>query len=403
MADLCEICSKVGDDCGFCGGTGGISDSISRKRAACYRCSGNGHMCNGSKASRSSSSSSSTRLICEKCDKEHCTNDCPHFKDDRGQHPDATTRRGGYISDVSAHPDIAATVVQKDGDGHCLFRSLGNYPNGDQGWSRTMQLRNQIAKYQKDHPTMRVYGTAAKNSTFEEYVLEEKGETMDHYAFLMTDTTRYGGAFEIDAFSKMNKKRVIVYVKSGKVWTPWLVVGEDYGEEDVVRLGFVDNNHYVRLVLNVKATQKLRATEAKAAEEENKRKEKAARKMKKDAINKKTAEAAAALEAAKVATAAKVLADIEVQKEDKRQAETAAKILADEIPQGIRAAADYEKACDLFKKLSPGTEHLCKVSSVRVSCAQSTAAMYSWCSVYCLLWCVRFAAIWVLLWLLATM
>ena len=172
MADLCEICSKVRDDCGFCGDTGGVTDSISRKRAACYHCSGNGHMCDGSKAFRSSSSSSSTRLICEKCDKEHCTNVCPHFKDNRGHHSDATTRRGGYISGVSAQPEIVAAVKEKDMDEHCLYRSLGDFNLGVNGLWRCLQLRHELAEYQKRNPTMQVHGTTT--CTYEEYVRQEK-------------------------------------------------------------------------------------------------------------------------------------------------------------------------------------------------------------------------------------
>ena len=57
---------------------------------------------------------------------------------------------------------------------------------------------------------------------------------MNDYVLSMTDTTKYGGAFEMDAFSKMKRKRVIVYVKRGGVWTcydcrfnyPWETHGD---------------------------------------------------------------------------------------------------------------------------------------------------------------------------------
>ena len=58
-----------------------------------------------------------------------------------------------------------------------------------------MQLRNQIARYQKDHPTMRVYGTAAENSTFVEYIFEEKHVSLDDYTSSMMDSEFYGGAY----------------------------------------------------------------------------------------------------------------------------------------------------------------------------------------------------------------
>ena len=135
-----------------------------------------------------------------------------------------------------------------------------------------MQLRNQIARFQHDNPTMQVYGTAETNSTFQQYIYEEKDAALDDYTFLMTNSAVYGGAFEIDAFSKIYGKRVIVYVQNGKKWTPWLVIGKDCGEENIVRLGYLNlaggsnNNHYVRLVLGVIGTEALRAKEAAPAE-----------------------------------------------------------------------------------------------------------------------------------------
>ena len=181
MADLCEIC--------FCEICGHEFDS-NRKRG---------------RASSSSSSSSSS----------DCRT-CRSITDVRGQHPDANTRPEEYASDVGEFPDIVASVKKTDGDGHCLFRALGGYPNGGQGWSRTMQLRKQIARFQHDNPTMEVYGTAETNSTFQQYIYEEKDAALDDYTFLMTNSAVYGGAFEIGAFSKIFGKRVIVYVQNGK-------------------------------------------------------------------------------------------------------------------------------------------------------------------------------------------
>jgi len=78
-----------------------------------------------------------------------------------------------------------------------------------------------------------------------------------------------------------------------KKWTPWLVIGKDCGEESIVRLGYLNlaggsnNNHYVRLVLDVIGTEALRAKEAEAekktkeAQEEKKLKAKEAEETKK--------------------------------------------------------------------------------------------------------------------------
>ena len=189
MADLYEICSKVGGAYEACSDSGHEFDS-NRKRG---RASSSG----SSSSSSSSSDSSSASLCCGKCDSKcHCTGCCPHFTDVRGQHPDANTRPEAYASDVSKFPDIVASVKKTDGDGHCLFRALGGYPNGGQGWSRTMQLRKKIARFQHDNPTMQVYGTAETNSTFQQFIFEEKGASLDDYTSLMMNSAVYGGAFE---------------------------------------------------------------------------------------------------------------------------------------------------------------------------------------------------------------
>ena len=82
-----------------------------------------------------------------------------------------------------------------------------------------------------------MYGTAETNSTFQQYIYEEKDAALDDYTFLMMNSAVYGGAFEIDAFSEIHGKRVIVYVQNGKKWTPWLVIGKIAARKTLCALG----------------------------------------------------------------------------------------------------------------------------------------------------------------------
>lgn len=45
-------------------------------------------------ATGSGSEQCSTKLVCDKCDGPHLTNECPYFKKDREKHPDAVKRPG---------------------------------------------------------------------------------------------------------------------------------------------------------------------------------------------------------------------------------------------------------------------------------------------------------------------
>ena len=77
------------------------------------------------------------KLCCDKCDGSHRTDDCPYFKGERDDHPDASGVAVTDGGDGGAAPTpaklggdsgntyvSAAEVVRQLGDGLCLFHSL---------------------------------------------------------------------------------------------------------------------------------------------------------------------------------------------------------------------------------------------------------------------------------------
>ena len=72
--------------------------------------------------------STTKELKCDKCDGPHATEDCPFFKGDRDDHPDARNRapHEGLGSDGGRAVLRQARVVRQPGDGSCLFHSLAH-------------------------------------------------------------------------------------------------------------------------------------------------------------------------------------------------------------------------------------------------------------------------------------
>lgn len=75
------------------------------------------------------------KLCCDKCDGNHKTEECPYYKKQRDNHPDAQKNKqiGGAISLLPCNYLYTARVVRQPGDGSCLFHSL-SYGIG-QGYS----------------------------------------------------------------------------------------------------------------------------------------------------------------------------------------------------------------------------------------------------------------------------
>ena len=65
--------------------------------------------------------------MCARCDKDHDTDACPHYKKPRENHPDALRRKplemGGPAGNFMLR-DRDARVARQPGDGSCLYHSL---------------------------------------------------------------------------------------------------------------------------------------------------------------------------------------------------------------------------------------------------------------------------------------
>jgi hypothetical protein len=65
----------------------------------------------------------------------------------------------------------------------------------------------------KDNPNMQSYGS---DMSYADRSIAECGMPIDEYTNSMRNSKKHGGTFEADAYSKMNKCRVIIYERFGE-------------------------------------------------------------------------------------------------------------------------------------------------------------------------------------------
>merc|ERR550537_938207 len=94
-------------------------------------------------------------LVCDKCDGNHATDKCPHFRKEREKHISAWENYGkkGVVAgnqEVTYGPH-ECTVVNQPGDGSCLYHSLTyGLGTGDAG-----KLRKDIANFVARNPNLK--------------------------------------------------------------------------------------------------------------------------------------------------------------------------------------------------------------------------------------------------------
>jgi hypothetical protein len=168
---------------------------------------------------------------------------------------------------VDAVPALSikhTAVRHQPGDGHCLYHSLsfGTTRNAN-------QLRSQIALFQQQNPEALRFGTKC---TYRQTAFDERSKDLKSYCQEMANSRLllYGGTFEIDAYSKMESVRVIVYKRERQIFKPWALyepAGEARGVQHLLYSSAGDG-HYDVLELNcagkVAAEKKFKADEKKA-------------------------------------------------------------------------------------------------------------------------------------------
>jgi hypothetical protein len=147
---------------------------------------------------------------CDKCDRpDHHADDCPFYKKQREDHPDALLHYGGRKPSGSAEAASAplkslkgATVVRQPGDGSCLFHSL-SYGLGNMDPAR---LRADIATFVASHPDVPISGTPIRD-----WVLWDSGLDVAAYAARMKTGNHWGGAIELAVCARVKDVCIDVY------------------------------------------------------------------------------------------------------------------------------------------------------------------------------------------------
>jgi len=144
---------------------------------------------------------------CDRCDGNHRTRECPHFKGSRDNHEDATTGLGkGGKEDEDAAPFIVrASIVRQPGDGSCLFHSLGHTLG-----ESAQELRAVVSRFIEANAEAKIAGTALSK-----WVTWDCGLDTKAYAARLRQPGRWGGALEMSIIAEIKGISIHVYERHG--------------------------------------------------------------------------------------------------------------------------------------------------------------------------------------------
>mgnify|MGYP003386577990 CR=1 FL=1 len=180
------------------------------------------------------------KIICDKCDGKHKTDDCPHFKKPRESHPDATSRSAGLGAAVSTLPGASirsGKVMRQPGDGSCLYHSLSYGLRN----TNASALRAEICSFMMKNPTMKISDTPIS-----EWVQWDSGTSVQDYAKKMSRGA-WGGGIEMAIVSKMKSVNVHVYEKTwsgGFKRISAFDVATNPSSKNIVRVLYCGGVHY---------------------------------------------------------------------------------------------------------------------------------------------------------------
>ena len=182
-----------------------------------------------------------TARRCDRCDGDHITTDCPHYKKPRGNDPDEQRSR----AHAHATDDTSTKLRLKHGqvhrqppDGTCLYHSLkaaANLP------MTALELRKQLAAdlLSKKHEQHSGY-------TWSEWVKHETGSSIEKYT---TDIAKsgWGGGMELALFRMRYQCSITVYERAPAHATYEYTRIAQYGRiqsDRHIRLLYSGNSHY---------------------------------------------------------------------------------------------------------------------------------------------------------------
>ena len=155
--------------------------------------------------------SSTKELKCDKCDGPHATEDCPFFKGDRDDHPDARNRapHEGLGSDGGRAVLRQARVVRQPGDGSCLFHSLAHgLRDARVADYDHRRLRQALMDWLARHEDLKIADTPVRD-----WVLWDANQAVPAYVGRMR-IGGWGGGIEMAACARKFRVDVHVYERS---------------------------------------------------------------------------------------------------------------------------------------------------------------------------------------------
>ena len=191
---------------------------------------------------RRSENDKPAKLCCDRCDGDHMTEKCPHFKKDRGTHPDATRMLGkkGKVLGGNAPPLITTRgrVVPQPPDGSCLFHSL-SYGLRE---GNASGLRRELMQFIRKHPDLEIAGDPLRD-----WIRWDALVSVQKYADKMS-RGGWGGGIEMAAFSELKGCNVEVYEQCSAGFKR-ISLFEKSGAARTVRVCYRGGVHYDALEL----------------------------------------------------------------------------------------------------------------------------------------------------------
>ena len=148
---------------------------------------------------------------CSKCGGVHDAVSCPSYGDNsRFRHSDGQPCPVSDRTAVCRYSPIHGRVIPTPEDCDCLYWAL-TFSGIKSNRSAVRSTRAELADFVRDNPHMQSCGS---NVTYANRAPLEFGLPLDSYAARMRDSWIYGGLFELDAYSKKHRCRVVVYERA---------------------------------------------------------------------------------------------------------------------------------------------------------------------------------------------
>jgi hypothetical protein len=185
------------------------------------------------------------KLCCDKCDGKHDTSQCPYFKKDREDHPDAQKNAYKKIGGVSNLPGSIyynARLVRQPGDGSCLFHSMSY---GLRDGSDATKLRAELCNFIANNPDCKISDTPLSD-----WIKWDSSINCIQYARKMSGSS-WGGGIEMAITSHIKKCNVHVYEKN--MFGYKRISAFDYADEPekrhTIRVVYQGSCHYDALIV----------------------------------------------------------------------------------------------------------------------------------------------------------